>query len=230
MGIVKHTRYFLEKTSMKGVPRIFKVLSFVTSCAYHVHSSLRCYLSYPVVFTLNEEILFHSSPTEIPLPSIILCNLNPFNSNLQKATAVQFLRSYGKRFKALIGCHNCSNQQELITLYKKEFYSPASLFQFGNEDEIESVAIQRENFILDCHMYTFHVSELKLTPCESNVTISKLVTPEMLNCYTLTLPHSSYKVPVTGLSLIIYLDNLSTQPHSFFTYNPLNDHSEEGGK
>ena len=252
MGVIKHFKFFLTNSSVKGVPMIAKsdaywvkvlwivsALFFMVACANHLWKLMSNYLLYETVSTVKEE-KFHFIADEgnkvVSLPSFSICNLNPFASNLDKSSGTDFLNFYQRTFDSILKYQNGTNYTEHLMFHEGNRNTPSSLFQFGSEEDIQSIAIQKENFILDCFIYKWVISELILVPCEDEIEVTQLVTAQMLNCFTLRLPKpsrnslNSLTQIFTGISITLYLDNIPPN-HSFFkSYNPSDDNSAEGGK
>ena len=80
---------------------------------------------------------------------------------------------------------------------------------FANEEEIQGIATQQDSFILDCYLYVLDVPHIVVgPPCRDRVKISKIVTADMLNCFTIKLPSPSLKTTVVGGGFY----NISGQP------------------
>ena len=253
MGVIKHFKFFLDHSSVKGVPRIaksdtcwLKVLWIVSAsffmivCVTHLWKLVQDYLLYETVITINEErlnLIEGEGKRLTLLPSFSVCNLNPFASNLEKSSGLDFLNFYERTFDGILKYQNVTNYRDILMFYERNKNTPSSLFQFGSEEDIQSIAIQKENFILDCFLYIWMISEFILIPCEEKIEVIQImVTAQMLNCFTLRLPKPSMESLnsspqyFTGISITLYLDNIPPQHPYFKSYNPSNDNSAEGGK
>ena len=252
MGVIKDVKFFLNNSSVKGVPRIAKsdaywlkvlwtasAFFFIVACVYHLLQLVHNYLLYETVSTVKEERL-HLTADEgkrvVSLPSFSICNLNPFVSNLDKSSGTAFLNFYQRTFDNILKYQNNTNYNERLLFHEGNRNTPPSLFQFGSEEDIQSIAVQKENFILDCYIYKWMLPELILVPCEEKIKVTQLVTAQMLNCFTFRLPKPSKNSLIsshqlfTGISITLYLDNIPPN-HSFFkSYSPTDDNSAEGGK
>ena len=218
--VISQLKLFLEKTSVKGVPRIFKtetnglktlwivsVIMFFTCCLYQLYISFSTYLSYETASSvyLDEMDLI---PRSTPLPRFSLCNLNPTASQyVNKKSTFDLFKSFNTRLEEYVGNLTSKDQKDI---FENEVFTDTSFFQFANEKEIQDIAIQKDNFILNCHLYKFDVPNIALGPsCEGRVIITKLVTANLFNCYTLRLPKSDLSGDIyIGISLSLYLDNL----------------------
>ena len=212
---------------------------FVVACVTHLLKLVNNYLLYETVSTVNEErlnLVEGEGKRLTLLPSFSVCNLNPFASNLEKSSGTDFLNVYERTFDNIFKYQNGTNYREFLMFYERNRNTPSSLFQFGSEEDIQSIAIQKENFILDCFLYKWMISELILVPCEETIEVIQLVTAQMLNCLTLRLPKPSKNCVnstpqyFTGISMTLYLDNIPPQHSYFKSYNPSDDNYAEGGK
>ncbi len=110
-------RRFLEGTSVKGVPRIFKaegawsrvlwtgsVLLLIACCALQSYVALTSYFSHPTVSVLSNERIEPDPAREnhTPLPSVSVCNLNSYGSRLRDAATLALLARYEDAFDALV--------------------------------------------------------------------------------------------------------------------------------
>ena len=155
----------------------------MVACVTHLLKLVNNYLLYETVSTVNEErlnLVEGEGKRLTLLPSLSVCNLNPFASDLEKSSGTDFLNVYEKTFDNKFKYQNGTNYREFLMLYERNRNIPSSLFQFGSEKDIQSIAIQKKNFILDCFRYKWMISELILVPCEEQIEVIQLVTAQML--------------------------------------------------
>ena len=81
--------------------------------------------------------------------------------------------------------------------------------------------------IFMCWMYRYIVVG---PPCKDKVKMSKIVTADMLNCFTIKLPSPNLKMTVVGAVITVYLDNLPIQPPQVLPYNLASDFGSSEGK
>ena len=247
MSAVKQVEIFLEKTSMKGVPRIFKtdsrglkallivsIIIFFTCCGYQLYIAVSSYLLYPMVTSISEEninIFVSQLRPYTPLPSISLCNLNPLVSDFSSPYAIDFMASYRNRLLDYLHVQNQNSAFGSDTLFENEMYRMYNVFMFGNKEEVQDIATQQDNFILDCYLYVLDVPHMVVgPPCKEKVKISKIVTADMLNCYTIKLPSPNLKMTVVGVIITVYQDNLPIRPPQVLPYNLASDFGSSEGK
>ena len=102
---------------------------------------------------------------------------------------------------------------------------------FGKEEDIQGIATQQDSFILDCYLYVWDVPHVVVgPPCKDRVKISKIVTADMLNCYTIKLPSPTLGTTVVGAVFSVFLDNLPMQPPQSVPYHPASDFGSTEGK
>ena len=232
---------------MKGIPRVFKtetfglktlwivsITIFFLCCAYQLYVLLSSYLLYPTVSTIYEEdvrIIPSDDERYTPLPSLSLCNLNPFRSNLSNPSTIEFLNAFKKRIYEYARIQSFNSSFGPDQIFRRELLKTSNLFMFGSEDEIQSVAKEEENVILDCYLYVWDVPHIVVgPPCKDKVTITKIVTADMLNCFTIRLPTPTSEIGYLGAVFSVYLDNLPMQPPQSLMYNPETDLASTEGK
>ena len=232
---------------MKGVPRIFKtdsrglkalwivsIIVFFTCCGYQLYIAVSNYLLYPTVTSISEEninIFLSQLRPYTPLPSISLCNLNPLVSDFSSPSAIDFMASYRKRLFDYLHVQNQNSAFGSETLFENELYRMSNVFMFGNEEEIQDIATHQDSFILDCYLYVLDVPHIVVgPPCRDRVRIPKIVTADMLNCFTIKLPSPFLKMTVVGAVITVYLDNLPIQPPQVLPYNLASDFGSTEGK
>ncbi len=107
MSIKKITLDFAKTTSMKGVPKIMQsqrtifrrlwivaVMLLLSICIQQCYLILNEYFSYPKTTTLYEEAIPYDNLDELNMPDVLLCNLNPFNSEATDIDDIPSAKEY----------------------------------------------------------------------------------------------------------------------------------------
>ena len=227
MVIKQEFERFCQTTSMKGIPRaakaehqgvratwILAVILMVALASYQVTMLVLEYLDYPS-YTITNEKIFHPVDDKPVLPTLTVCNENPFSSLKPPVSGygLPTLEEYYNKIDHLTRCPNCS-VEELggMNLLKKLMRNPSAYFQNLGTEYSELVGHDKKNFILTCKEIVFLGLTFVERECTPLIQIELSHNADFFNCYRITLPHD-YDMEqwgmIAGISLVLYLDNVN---------------------
>ena len=209
-------QYFLETTSVKGVPKLVKasnwclrllwmlalIFGFGTA-AYFLTSLFISFCNFSTSVQLNE-IPVHSED----FPDITICNLNPFANTPYGTKHLEELfdtarNEYNPALRAALG-------DSSFDLFKQplfqEMIRPGKLMEFIVNKFPEKGYNETKQFLLYCSWDT----DIENYDCLGTATI-QLHTTDYGYCFTFHRPTNSNVV--NGFSAILYLDNYSFMTH-----------------
>ena len=211
-------RYFLETTSVKGVPKLVKasnwclrllwtlalIFGFGTA-TYFLTSLFISFANFSANVQLNE-IPVHSED----FPDITICNLNPFANTPYGTKHIEELfdtarNEHNPTLRAALG--DPSFDIFKLPLFQ-EIIRPGKLMEFIVDEFPEKGYNETKQFLLYCSWDT----DIENYDCLGTATI-QLHTTDYGYCFTFHRPPNS--TAVNGFSAILYLDR-----YSFVTHMP----------
>ena len=156
---------FLQQTSVKGIPRYFKVehlsLKLVWACAilmffgigiYQSFELITEYISFPkVTFIQEHEFSFKE---DFSFPIVQLCSAFPSQS-FSGAPYNESLDYYGKKIQQLTKCSNYSAAEELQLLEATEnLMSANGYIQYIGLDKAVEFIRNYTDFLIECLVFT----------------------------------------------------------------------------
>ena len=233
MVVKKEVGNFCQTTSLKGLPRAFKaehkgtrvawtlaVILMLTMACYQVTMLVLEYLDYPT-YTVSHEHTFHPIDDQPVLPTLTLCNENPFSTLKPPVNSygLPTVEEYYSIIDALTQCVNCSVEQLYQTsLIKTLMRNPNAYFQNLGSKYSKLVGHDLDHFILSCREIVFLGMTFLEKTCSEIISIELSQSADYFNCYRVTLPFD-YDMEqwgmIAGVSLVLYLDNVASMAESF---------------
>ncbi len=226
MQIKNITKDCARRSSLKGLPRIinsdeqslktlwiFGFLALFGVCIFQVWIILQDYFEYSAVMTITESQL-DLTKDDVKLPNVMICNLNPLQSNpgpFRNGEYVMTFDEYLKEVEEATSCENrtCTRRDKFMLNYIK--YS-TSTFQsyFASIGFLRTahVSHQLQNFITDCILHVEIGGFSAEDECDDidQVQIARHFTFTKGMCTRISFNYSD-TWSVTGISLILHLDN-----------------------
>lgn len=228
----------LQKTSLKGVPRILtskdhilsalwliSVLVFFGLCMYNVHLVISEYLSYASVHTSEQQRINLTSPEYAArFPNVLLCNTNPFSGNLSAYNEAGAIlpSEYYQKVLNFTSCPSCGKGDEDMAL-QAMVLRPKGYYQYVGKDLASTIGHQ--GLVIDCKVIVLAGTATLGQPClhaNRSVKVTKVVHPDYFNCFLYEALErkvtigSLDEVTIVGYSFILYFDNDIKNPNSLF--------------
>ena len=214
---------FLQSTSLKGAPRIFRtksyflrtlwtisVISFLAMAIHQAISLVVEYNSFPLVVSINKRNLElgTAGSRDGRLPDITFCNMNPFAVNIHECTDIPSLKSYNQRVQELTECRNCSQELKTISLeIRQALQTTTGYYAHIGRKYAERLSHKKENFMASCTIEILSGMNIRRVPCESITTIDHYMDFMYYNCYTLKTPLTARTGIIWGVIMVLHLDN-----------------------
>ena len=212
-------RHFLDTTSARGVPRTVRshstclkvmwtlvVVGTVVWAIAQVSRLVADYLEYP---TVNQVDYTHVNVSERKFPSVTICNLNPFPSNIENLTNVL---SHGQFYQIMEEKLNEFNYGGKRSMFFRGVMSDAGYFQNVGLSNARKIGHDVDHLINYC---TFFGIFKGFHSCLRNSKIRLFQHSDFFNCYTIEKSEPG----VSEMDLIVYLDNFKDDWLN--SYNPL---------
>ena len=229
-GFKEELKSTLELSSMKGIPRIMRasnktlkviwtcsILVFFAVCMYHVCTVLGDYFEYPKVVSITPKLIDFLNPSEtIPFPSIVVCNVNPFTSNLSvfEATGFMLPKDYYKKVLEVTKCNNCSaGEHKRMQIHRTTLVNTRGYYQYVGKETMRKVS--HKNLIVRCMAIIAQSSSYIPMPCDEHTHNFTFVHPEFGLCYSYNTKSSPGNI-VLGYSFLINLDSSFDNPNTEF--------------
>ena len=248
---------FLERTSIKGVPRIIKhqklplkalwfvgVLVLATFAIYNINNVFTSYMAWPKVTTLLKTSLVdpgaEEAANDVELPAFTLCNLNPFPTNDSVArghgiitwgeyTAMmeQEIDVVEDRLEATGQLETPDNQ--LLLQRMRYLASYSGYFQYIGVKNASIVGHSRVKFIVQCSASLYaSASEKVLVDCYDSEDFTwQFLTPEFFRCHTIYPAVDEGYLIATGVSVMLHVDQADGRLTDAF--DPMNDNIQSSG-
>ena len=218
---------FLQKTSVKGIPRYFKVehfnLKIVWVCAiiiffsfgfYQSYKLIAEYFSFPKVTFIKEHEF--SLKEDLSFPNIQVCNAYPSGMlrNVPKNESVQY---YWRKVEELTKCGNCSTAEQLQLLELKEILGSAhGYIQYIGVDKVINLMKNYTDFLIECFVFT--VGSTLGKRCAIVATVKIVPSTEYLVCLRLKF---SWNLGIFKVSLTFYIDSFKSSNKFYNSKNYL---------
>ena len=231
---------FLQSTSVKGIPRIFRtksyflktlwvvsVVSFLCVTAYHVYILTCVYFEYDSVISTEEYNvdLTGSTPEAVRLPDMTFCNMNPFAVDTRSITDIPSLGSYNQRVRDLTKCVNCSTEdQNSFWALRVALQTTSGYYMHIGEKNASRLSHSKDEFLASCTVEMLSGMDPRKLPCEFIANIVRYFDFMYYNCYTLTLPLATATDLYSGVVVVLHLNNqldiIEQQKHLTAHYMP----------
>ena len=212
----------LEQTSVKGVPRLFKVKSLhlkaLWACAVLAFLGVGIYdgielfvefYSYPKLTLLHEHEF--SAEEDYVFPTLQVCNANPIWM-LRSLPETKSFDSYSNLVTQVTKCRNCSKEDStVLNDVREELISFKAYTQYIGLHRIMNVSQNYTDFMAECAAFKkgSHIS----TDCKEIASIDIVPSCEHLLCLELTFPKDVTKHKV---SMTFFIDSYTPDT---FEYN-----------
>ena len=198
----------LEQTSVRGVPRFFKVKSLhlkaLWACAVLAFLGVGIYdavelfvefFSYPKLTLLHEHEF--SAEEDYPFPTLLVCNANPMGI-LRNLPESQSFDNYSNLVTGVTECRNCSKEESaVLNDIREELISFKGYSQYIGLQRIMNVSNNYRDFMVECAAFKkgSHVS----TECDKIANMDIAPSCEHLLCLKVAFPKdvTKHKVSMT---------------------------------
>ena len=238
-GFKKQIQTTLKLSSMKGVPRIIgapnmiqkilwtcAVLFFLGCCMFHVSTNVIGYLKFTKVVTINQLTMdfLHPNAT-VPFPTVAICNLNPFTSNvsLYKAHGIPQPKEFHRKVLDITSCVNCTiGQHRTMEILRASLLTLRGYYQYVGKEGMRKIG--HKNLVVQCTALVASSSAHVSIPCEKLSDNYTYIHPDHGLCYAYNAK-STRKHLVIGYHFILHLDssfdniNSEFDPRSLFNQN-----------
>lgn len=223
----KELQRFCQTTSVKGIPRAAKaehkgicvtwmiaVVMMLSLASYQVSMLIIEYLEYPTYTVTNENVMHphHDKPV---LPSLTLCNENPFSSLKPPVSifGLPTLDDYYNLVDQMTQCPGCDAQAtQNMMLMNKLMRTQTAYFQNLGVEHSQLLGHDVQNFIISCKEMVFLGLTFVERVCTELVNITLSPDVDFFNCYRVNLPNDydmdTYGM-ISGVALVLYLDNIN---------------------
>ena len=192
---------FLQSTSVKGIPRIFRtksyflktlwivsVVSFLCVTAYHVYILTLVYLEYDSVISTEEYNvdLTGTTPEAVRLPDMTFCNMNPFAVDTRSIADIPSLGSYNQRVREMTTCENCSpDDQNSSWALRMALQITSGYYMHIGEKNASRLSHTKGEFLASCTVEMLSGMDPRKLPCEFIANVVRYFDFMYYNCYTL---------------------------------------------
>ena len=224
MPMKEEVRDWALLTSLKGVPRaiksklrVLKVIWYISTALfvllalYHVILLTVMFLHYDFTTQFHEEDFEIKSEGNAPiyLPSVTICNLNPFSGNASSAMAtlgLPRLATFRDVVRRVTECDGCPDDNlNLLLSEQHELMTSHGYFSHIGRNNAAELGHSQENFIVGCFLLEKQGFRSHKKPC-SQVTFKSFISPDFYNCWIVDFTRYRHQ-SVTGIMLVLHLDN-----------------------
>ena len=216
---------FLQHTSVKGIPRYFKVehlnLKLLWACAilmffiigiYQSFELLSEYTSFPKGTFIQEHAF--SFKEDFSFPNVHLCSVFP-TGRLTDIKYNESLAYYGKKVMQLTECGNCSaTEQEQLREMKENFMSANGYIQYIGLDNAVKLMKNYSDFLIEC--LVFAGESISGKKCDIVGQIEVVPSVQFLSCLRVKIPQS---LPVLKVSMTFYIDTFDNNSKFYNSEN-----------
>ena len=214
----------VRATSLKGIPRlvnskhrslkalwILGLLVLLGICIYQVRIIINEYFSYSIITNVSEKPLQLVNGDSVKIPNILLCNLNPHNSNTSHTSGVPTVDEFIRAVEKLTSCTKdepCTDHElSYLTTFKDVLLTPEGYFQYIKQEAAQKVGPQLETLIAACSLITFTGSSTYEHDCKGIVTFTPVAHAAFFQCVIVHFPEQSATQITVGITLTLYMDN-----------------------
>ena len=215
----------LKQSSVKGVPRLFKVKSlhlkglwgvaillFLTTGFYQSYELISEYFSYPKL-TIVRETEF-SARTDYVFPIIQICNMNQLGL-LRDAPENETLAFYDALVEGATTCPQCTAEDQfLLNRMKSELQSPYGYITYIGTDKALHLMQNYSDFMIEC--LVFRVSGFIGHKCETIARINVILVFGYLSCLRIKFPKD---VAIDKVSMTFYIDSFENDMREYNNVN-----------
>ena len=174
------------------------------------------YLGYPKVMNVEEKLINHIDPNgTVPFPTIAVCNLNQFGSNISvyEQNGIPLPGDYYKKVHNMTQCEGCTADDLDFSKYlKAKLMSNRGYYQYVGREAMAKIGNQ--HFVLICLGLFASGGGLVSFPCENITTSYTFIHPDIGVC-TAYEAQLSRQGMVLGYTFTLHLessvDNLNTE-------------------
>ena len=231
MEIKDITKECVRRSSVKTLPRIMNshemslralwivgFLALFGICFCQVWVILQDYFEYSLVMTVSESKL-DLTKNDVEVPNIMICNLNPVESNANfQPFVTRSVEEFLEKVEEVTSCENktCSLEDEFALQHIKQFSTTyVGYFGYIGLRAVKLLGHKADNLIADCVLHIENGGFSREIKCaESNITVTRdVLQQEYAVCTSISFypENYNYKWAVTGLSLVLHLDNFNDQ-------------------
>ena len=231
---------FLQHTSIKGIPRIFKtksrflrtfwiicIISFLCMTVYQVVLLAHGYLEFDTVVSTTEYNidLIGATPRKVRLPDITYCNMNPFEIDSRNIAGIPSLESYNQRVRELTECDDCTPEQlESLRELRVALQSTNGYYTHIGKKNAQNLSHTRDQFIASCTVEMISGMVPRKLDCQFIAKFELYFDFVYYNCYTLRIPRATPTDRYIGVVVVLHLNNhldiIEQQKHLTAHYVP----------
>ena len=222
-AMTRRVLQFLQSTSIKGIPRIFKtksrflkalwitcVISFLGMTAYQVYLLVHGYLEYESVMSTTEYNVDLTGAThkKVRLPDMTFCNMNPFAVDTRKITGVPSLEVYSQRVREMTECEDCSpEQQDTMWELRVALQTTTGYYMHIGLENARRLSHTEDQFIAACTVEMLSGMDPRKLPCKYVTTVFPHFDYMYYECYTIRIPRATSTDLYTGIVVVLHLNN-----------------------
>ena len=238
-GFKEEIQTTLRLSSMKGVPRIVTspnllqrrlwicaILFFLGCCMCHVSTNALAYLKFPKVVTINQVAMNFLDPNAtVPFPTVSICNVNPFTSNISvyKENGIPLPKEFHRKVLDITSCMNCTIGENItMETLRTSLLSLRGYYQYIGKENMTKIG--HKHLVAHCNALVASSSAHVAIPCKKLTENYTYIHPDHGLCYAFNAK-STEKHLVIGYQFILHLDssfdntNSEFDPDSFFIQN-----------
>ncbi len=233
-NILDECKRFCQSTSLKGVPRILKtkslglrsmwavaVFTFLAVSGLQAYNLIVEYLQYPTVTVVREKGFNMTHSTEVIMPDVLVCNLNPFAYTVTKHNNkhIPSLEDFYNHVMHVTQCiGNCTQQQiKLMLQIRDDLLTYTGYYQYIGRDGITQVSHSKDGFIVSCQLDILDGMSIGRVPCDETVRITHVINSVYYNCHALQIIKQSIRKLILGFTITLFLDNFDMSHTSYLT-------------
>ena len=219
---------FCQTTSIKGIPRavkaenigvrltwIISVFAFITVGIFQTYCIIAEYLKYSSYIFTHERI-FDPHENGAVIPTITLCNENPFSSLklANESLETQTLDEYYVFIDQATQCPGCnSTTHREMQNVRSLLRNPGAYFENLGHVAAETVSHDLNEFLMECKEVIYFGMKFVERQCTDLISIRLQNEVDYFNCYRIEAKHEyDYEKYgfLAGLSAVLYLDNIAS--------------------
>ncbi|ELU07675.1 hypothetical protein CAPTEDRAFT_189042 [Capitella teleta] len=229
------TKTSLKLTSIKGVPRVFKVESsflvalwiffifgYFCIAVYLVENQKLNYYEYPTVIDYDEKIPDDEMMnTTTVFPALLLCNLKPVHIE-DNATVIGLMDYLAEvsvnmtRYRRQnVGGMSKGKERKVDAVFS-QLYKTQGFLEFIGWERALQYGQTFEQFVVSC-LLTSNLGN-NVYPCSQVAIISTVTSPHFFNCYTIKLNSDAIKeLSPLKFSVILHMGDADDYVHTSFS-------------
>ena len=222
-GVVfSELKRFGDLTSAKGVRRAIRSESQCLKVMWILSVVVLLAITIYNVWNLTNEYLMYHTDTKITenkidivqekASDILLCNINPFSTYALNRT-IKLRASYQKLISEWTSSDEEDSMAEvtLLNSIRQELLTGHSgFYQYVGSEEASRLSHTWRRFVISCQVYFLDGVMEKSIPCVlGNFRIERSMHKDYFNCYRIFGRENKSSRPVTGMSFLLYIDDVN---------------------